>query len=175
MELRKLKDLHKLEGNPRVIYDQDFERLCESIKNLPEYFPARPIILSNRTGKLVIIGGNQRYEAAKKLGLKEVPTYLIEGLSEEKEREITIRDNVNNGRWDYDLLANKWSNEPLKDWGVEVWEKVDEGDIVELDKIVTTYNINIKCDSPDELEELKYKLGITANSIHSSMLIGLLA
>jgi hypothetical protein len=48
-------------------------------------------------------------------------------------------------------------------------------DIFELDKITTTYNINIKCDTPDELEQVKFKLGISSNSIHSSMLIGLLA
>jgi len=49
------------------------------------------------------------------------------------------------------------------------------GDIIELSDITTTFNINIKCDNPDELEQMKFKLGITSNSIHSTMLIGLLA
>jgi hypothetical protein len=120
MDYRKLKDLNKLEGNPRIIKDDDFQKLCTSIKANPDYFEARPLILSNRTGQLVIIAGNQRYEAAKHLGLKEVPTYLIEGLTEEREREIIIRDNVNNGQWDWEQLANTWSAEELKDWGVDV-------------------------------------------------------
>jgi DNA modification methylase len=120
MDYRKLKDLNKLEGNPRIIKDDDFQKLCTSIKANPDYFEARPLILSNRTGQMVIIAGNQRYEAAKHLGLKEVPTYLIEGLTEEREREIIIRDNVNNGQWDWDALANNWEAEELKDWGVDV-------------------------------------------------------
>jgi hypothetical protein len=133
MEYRKLKDLNKLEGNPRIIKDDDFQKLCTSIKANPDYFEARPLILSNRTGQLVIIAGNQRYEAAKHLGLKEVPTYLIEGLTEEREREIIIRDNVNNGQWDWEQLANTWSAEELKEWGVPVWQNEPEIDYSYLD------------------------------------------
>jgi hypothetical protein len=63
MEYRNLSDLYKLENNPRSIKDEDMQRLCESISDNHDYFEARPIILSNRTGKLVIIAGNMRYEA----------------------------------------------------------------------------------------------------------------
>jgi hypothetical protein len=71
---------------------------------------------------MVIIAGNQRYEAAKFLKLKEVPTFLIEGLDEAKEREIIIRDNISNGEFDFDLLANGWDDLPLADWGVDLPE-----------------------------------------------------
>ena len=105
---RKLSELKKLENNPRTITKSDFEKLCKSITDNPDYFEARPLILSKRTGEFVIIAGNQRYEAAKKLKLKTVPTFLIENLTEEREKEIAIRDNVNNGAWDMDALANEW-------------------------------------------------------------------
>jgi len=121
-EYRKLKDLKKLEGNPRIIRDKQFKTLCDSIRDNPKYFEARPVILSNRTGELVIIAGNQRYEAARFLKLKEVPTFLIEGLTEEKEKEITIRDNVSNGEWDMDLLSATWSDLSLVEWGVSLPE-----------------------------------------------------
>ena len=122
MEYRKLSDLKKLEGNPRIIRDKQFKTLCDSIRDNPKYFEARPIILSNRTGDLVIIAGNQRYEAAKAVRLKEVPTFLIEGLTEAKEKEIIIRDNISNGEFDFDLLANSWDDLPLADWGVDLPE-----------------------------------------------------
>jgi DNA modification methylase len=131
MEYRKLKDLKKLEGNPRIIRDKQFKTLCDSIRDNPKYFEARPVILSNRTGELVIIAGNQRYEAARFLKLKEVPTFLIEGLTDEKEKEITIRDNVSNGEWDFDALANGWDDLPLVDWGVDLpedWLKTEPGE-----------------------------------------------
>lgn len=78
MKYRNLSELHKLEDNPRTIDKESFASLCQSIQDNPDYFEARPLILSNRTGKLVILGGNQRYEAAKKLGLEKVPTPEIE-------------------------------------------------------------------------------------------------
>ncbi|MFB5946104.1 ParB N-terminal domain-containing protein [Albibacterium profundi] len=129
---RPLKDLVKLENNPRTIKEIDFEKLRKSIKDNPDYFNARPIILSNRTGELVIIAGNQRYEAAVSLGLKEVPTYLLENLTESREKEIIIRDNVSNGDWDYEILANEWDSEKLDKWGVDVWQS-DEDDESEDD------------------------------------------
>lgn len=119
MQIRKLSELKKLEGNPRTISTEDMARLVASIKKFG-VLEARPLILSDRTGELVVIGGNQRYEAAKKLGITEVPTELIPNLSEEDEREIIIRDNVSNGEWDMEMLANEWDAEQLQDWGVDI-------------------------------------------------------
>jgi ParB-like chromosome segregation protein Spo0J len=138
MELRKITELNKLENNPRFIRDEDFKILCESIKTNPDYFMARPLILSNRTGQLVIIAGNQRYEAAKEIGLETVPTYLIPDLTEEKEHEIIIRDNVSNGQWDYDILANEWEQDELISWGVELpsFEVLDPDEAEEKEKPV---------------------------------------
>jgi len=129
---RDIKEIKKLDHNPRRIKEDDFSILCKSIKENPEYFEARPVILSNRTGELIIIAGNQRYEAAKKIGLKKIPTFLIENLTEEKEKEIIIRDNISNGQWDFDLLANEWDVDELNSWGLEVFfdetpiEKIEE-------------------------------------------------
>jgi len=46
-------------------------------------------------------------------------------LTEEKEREIMIRDNIANGEWDYDKLANEWDAGLLNEWGLDVpdWDK----------------------------------------------------
>lgn len=94
---RNIAELKELPGNPRTISKKQFETLKTSLKDNQDYFEARPIILSNRTGELVILAGNQRYKAAKSIGMTQVPTILLEGLTEEREREIVIRDNVENG------------------------------------------------------------------------------
>lgn len=130
-EYLPLSELVKLENNPRTIKKADFEKLKTSIKSNPDYFEARPIICSDRTGKNVILGGNQRYEAAKALGLSEVPVIVLHGLDEAREREIVIRDNVNNGDWDFDILANEWDAEELEDWGLEADWPTEEAEIVE--------------------------------------------
>ena len=118
VEYRPIADLHELPGNPRTIKKDQFEKLKQSIKDNADYFEARPIILSDRTGELVILAGNQRYKAAKAIGLKEVPTILLPNLTEEREKEIIIRDNVENGDWDWDALANEWDASMLDSWGV---------------------------------------------------------
>ena len=125
MEYRKLSELKKLTNNPRTIKKDDMERLMKSIEENQDYFDARPLILSDRTGELVIIAGNQRYEASKRLKLDTVPTYIIKGLTEEREKEIIIRDNVSNGEWDWDILANEWDEAELNKWGLDVpdWSK----------------------------------------------------
>lgn len=115
---RKTEELVKLENNPRTITQEQLQKLKESIQSNPDYFEARPIILSDRTGELVIIAGNQRYDACVQLGIKEVPTVLISNLTEEREREIIIRDNVSSGEWDMARLL-EWDYADLMKWGVE--------------------------------------------------------
>ena len=151
---RKLTELKELSGNPRTISKKQFETLKTSLQNNADYFEARPIILSNRTGELVILAGNQRYKAAKSLGLESVPTILLEGLTEEREREIVIRDNVENGDWDMDALANEWDAGQLQDWGVELPEMEATTEIIEDE----APEVNEKEPVKSKLGEI-YKLG----------------
>ena len=164
VEYRALSEIKPLDNNPRYIKTDDFERLCASVQNNADYFECRPIILSDRTGELVIIAGNQRYKAAQKVGLKEVPTILLHGLTEAKEKEIVIRDNVQNGKWDYDILASgAWGEvEELADWGVEgvdfLSDTNDESDIDSLFEEANNTeekhkNIHITVEIPEELTE----------------------
>lgn len=50
---RSTETLKKLENNPRTISEEQLQKLKESIQKNPDYFEARPIILSDRTGELV--------------------------------------------------------------------------------------------------------------------------
>lgn len=164
VEYRALSEIKPLDNNPRYIKTDDFERLCASVQNNADYFECRPIILSDRTGELVIIAGNQRYKAAQEVGLKEVPTILLHGLTEAKEKEIVIRDNVQNGKWDYDILSSgAWGEvEELADWGVEgvdfLSDTNDESDIDSLFEEANNTeekhkNIHITVEIPEELTE----------------------
>jgi hypothetical protein len=133
VEYKSLDELYHLDRNPRTISKQRMDMLVESIKDNPDYFEARPIICSDRTGKLVIIAGNQRLRAAGLAGLSEVPVVTLHGLTEEREREITIRDNVELGDWDFDLLANDWDVEDLQKWaGEDFMRKIDWADVDDL-------------------------------------------
>jgi len=65
-----------------------------------------PIIVREHNGKYIIIAGHGRYEAAKKLGLKQVPVILVSNLSDAQVKAYRIADNqlnLNTGH-DEDLL-----------------------------------------------------------------------
>lgn len=116
---RNLSDLKPNPKNPRIADNPNaIKELAESIKGNPKFFEARPILLSNRTGELVIIGGERRKEAAELLGMVEAPTILMEGLNEEQEEEILIKDNTHAGKWDERKLRDlksKWGDR-IDDW-----------------------------------------------------------
>ena len=115
--LRPLAELVPNPKNPRTATEEEIVALAESIKANPDYFDARPIVLSNRTGVLMIIDGEQRSKAAKLLGMTEVPTILIEGLTEAQEDEIMVRGNTHAGKWDCAKLKI-WDKDSLRIWGV---------------------------------------------------------
>jgi len=106
-------------SNPRAIKNKEFESLVKSLQDDPEMFQARPILVSDRTGELVVIGGNMRLRAAKKLSMKEVPCIVMAGLTEDQEKRIAIKDNGTWGEWDWEALANAWEGLPLNDWGIQ--------------------------------------------------------
>lgn len=121
-ELISIKKVKPNPANPRFIKDDAFRRLVKSLQDCPDLFNARPLICSDRTGELIVLGGNMRLRAAKELKYKEVPVIIMPGLTEEREQEIAIKDNGGFGEWDFEALANEWSHLPLADWGVDVPE-----------------------------------------------------
>lgn len=152
VQYRPVSEIKELPNNPRTISKEDFDRLKDSIIDNPEYFEGRPLILSNRTGELVVLAGNQRLRAAKAVGLKEVPTIVLPNLTEEKEKEIIIRDNVSNGRWDMELLANDFDLQDLADWGVDVNIDAEFGNIKDRSEELGEDEINQILDSTGEIE-----------------------
>lgn len=124
----KLADLIPTENNPRQIKKDDFERLKKSIKSFPEMLDIREIVIDENNR---ILGGHQRVKALLANGEKEVNVKVVEGLSEEEKREFVIRDNIQNGEWDFDVLANEWDDLPLDDWGIELPIADIEEEIVE--------------------------------------------
>ena len=115
-----------LPSNPRQWTQTDINRLAKSLEETPELFEARPLIVYPHADKYVILGGNLRYEGAKKNKMQDVPVHILEeSLSIDKLKEIVLKDNSHFGDWDMDALANEWDDLPLSDWGVDVaWDAV---------------------------------------------------
>ena len=117
----KISDLKQSENNPRFIKDDKFERLKKSIEDFPKGMALRPIIVDQDN---VILGGNMRYKALVDLGYKELPEGWVrkaDDLTEEEKQRFIITDNANFGEWDWEILANEWDSDDLKDFGLDVW------------------------------------------------------
>jgi ParB-like chromosome segregation protein Spo0J len=125
----KLSEVKLNPNNPRLIKDDNFKKLVQSIKDFPEMLEIRPIVVN---ADMVILGGNMRFKACKEAGLKEVPIIIADNLTEEQQREFLIKDNVSGGEWDWSLLAD-WDVEQLEDWGLNVPEFATEVDYSILD------------------------------------------
>ena len=81
IEYRKISELTLLSNNPRTITKKDMDRLVDSIR-INGFWKHRPITLSQKSdGTLVVIAGNQRLKAAKKLKLEQVPVVIYYDLT----------------------------------------------------------------------------------------------
>lgn len=106
-----------LPSNPRQWTKAQLDNLKASIEETPELLEARGCIVDYHEGKYVCLGGNMRYAACKALGMSELPCYVVpEGTSVLKKKEIVAKDNVSMGDWDFDALANEWSDMDLEGW-----------------------------------------------------------
>ncbi len=119
----KINKLKINKDNPRIIKDEKFKKLINSIKEFPEMLELRPIVVDEN---MIILGGNMRYRACIEAGIKEVPIKIAKGLTEEQKKEFTIKDNASFGDWDWDSLGNEWNTIDLTKWGVDVWQNSDD-------------------------------------------------
>lgn len=115
--LLPIKDLTLLEHNPRTITKEQFEKLCKSIQDDPEFLQCRPILINCVDKVNHVYAGNQRVRAAKKLKMKEIPCRLDYDLDEKIMQKRIIQDNKTYGTFDFDLLANNWDTDLLLDCG----------------------------------------------------------
>ena len=172
--------ISKVKGNPknpRIIKNDKFKTLKNSIRTMPGYMKLRPVIVDV---DMMVLGGNMRLKASIDLGKKEIWTDMftqadcddMNKIAIEEEREtktyleycdaIIIKDNVSSGEWEWDILANDWDSVLLNEYGLDVWENQDDvEDIEEVIDFSEDVNFIIKCENLKELEELKDKLKLT--------------
>jgi len=126
----KISEIKLNPDNPRTISNKDMELLIKSLKEFPEMLHLREIVVDEN---MVVLGGNMRLLALQKMGVSDCQIRVVNGLTPEQKREFVIKDNSNFGRYDFDALANLWSDLPLIDWGVNIPEiKMDELDMDKL-------------------------------------------
>jgi hypothetical protein len=110
-----------LPKNPRIIRDNKFIQLKNSIQEDPEMLSLRELIVYDNDGELIVICGNMRLKAIKALGIKEVEVKILpKDTPVQKLKAYTIKDNVGYGDHNWEQLANEWDAEELTRWGLEI-------------------------------------------------------
>jgi DNA modification methylase len=131
-------------NNPRK-NEKAIDIVAGSIK---EFGFKNPIIVDKDN---IIVAGHTRYEASKKLELKEVPVIKADDLSERQIKAFRIADNktAEYAEWDMDLLAIE-----LDDIG-DIFTGFDA---VELEDIMGTEEVQDDFDEEKALEEVKVSI-----------------
>ena len=147
----KLNQLKSNPNNPRLIKDDKFKKLVNSLREFPEMMEKRPMVcVTDTDGKLYPLGGNMRLKALQELKYKEIPDawiMLADEWSEEKRKEFTIKDNVGFGEWDWDTLANEWNVEELTEWGLDIPMLNDKDEQQEIEDL---FSIELPFYTPSE-------------------------
>lgn len=111
---KKTDELIPFVNNSRTHDELQVNQIAASIK---EFGFTNPILLDGEDG---IIAGHGRLQAARLLGLDEVPTIRLDGLDELQKRAYVIADNklALNAGWDSELLQLEIQNLQDKDFDI---------------------------------------------------------
>jgi ParB-like chromosome segregation protein Spo0J len=108
-------------NNPRKCSKDKLEKLMRSIESFPEMMKLRPMVYDPET--MYVLGGNQRLAAIRKLGMKEIPdewAIAATDLTPEQQKEFVLRDNVQLGDWDFEMLSAEFGEFDFVDIGMDI-------------------------------------------------------
>jgi ParB-like chromosome segregation protein Spo0J len=98
-----IRKLRPSKRNARTHPKKQIRQIANSILRFGWSYP---ILIDEKN---VILAGHGRYEAALLLGLREVPVFVVSGLSDAEKRALALADNqiAANAGWDRQLLAEE--------------------------------------------------------------------
>lgn len=119
IEYINVSELEINPSNPRKISADMMKKLCTSLVDDSDLFKARPLLVNRIGGKLIVYGGCNRLEAARKIGMGKVPCVIEELDTLTMEKRI-VRDNLNYAEWDYEALLGQIDMGSLTDLGLDM-------------------------------------------------------
>lgn len=109
--MRKVADLVPYEKNAKMHNETQIKNVAESIK---QFGFVQPVVVDKDN---VIVIGHCRTEAAKLLGMDEVPCVSVDDLTDEQVKALRIVDNkANESPWDFEILGEELDGLDLSDF-----------------------------------------------------------
>lgn len=157
-------DINQLKPNPKNPRTHSKEQLQKLERSMKRFGFVSPILV-DRSGQ--IVAGHGRVEAAKALGMKQVPTICLDYLTDAELSLLMIADNrlTELGDWDEQLLAEqlKILSELDLDFDLEVtgFEMAEIDIILERHSSASTDGV----DTADELPELNPQVQVSRSTL----------
>lgn len=186
MDYVKISSIKLNPANPRIIRDEKYRKLVQSVAQFPAMLDVRGIVVD---GQKMILGGNQRWRAILDLlkmpesdlkqscgeneksytlwevirEKKAVPAkWILDGsaMTDDEIRRFIIADNVEFGEHDWDALANGWDGDELAEWGLHVpgWAVMPGEDELTADGKNKPVTMKITFPTPKDLQECEPEL-----------------
>jgi hypothetical protein len=178
MQINEFKQVKQNLSNPRYILEDKFSLLLKSILQRPDILDIRPIVV--KLPENIVLGGNMRHKAIlhildcdltqfdfnfdiefwQKVQQGEIPDSWIvfKEMTKHEADEFIIKDNVGFGQWDWDVLANDWSEDDLQDWGLDIPSldcEIDENEeLIDDNEDDTLFKVQIELSSKDEQQSI---------------------
>jgi len=112
---KKIGTLKRYKKNSRTHSKEQIQQIANSIS---EFGFTNPILIK----KQQIIAGHGRLEAAKLVGLEDLPTISLAGLTDDQVKALVIADNqlALNAGWDLDLLKTEIEELKLAEFDIDL-------------------------------------------------------
>src|SRR5260370_20324682 len=148
VEVLPIGSLKPYARNPRIHSDKQINQIAKSIR---QFGFTNPILIDSDLG---VIAGHGRIEAAKLLGIGEVPTIRLDHMTEAQKRAYVIADNrlAENAGWDRELLALELQY--LSDLDLEVDATVTGFETAGIDVLIQGIDLDGTSDQADEFPEI---------------------
>ena len=161
----------KFKGNPRQITDKQFKLLKEHIQELGDL--SGVIYCHNNKA---YVGGNQRSEIFNEAKIEIIERFktptknktvahgfiLFNGekfayrevmFTKEEFDKACIVANNDGGEWDWDMIANEFDEDLLKDWGMDIPDTTPVEDKPETPSKEDSYDIAVVIICEDEMQQ----------------------
>lgn len=115
MEIKKMRveDIQESEFNPRIRLEKDSSEYKQIEESIREYGFVEPLVVNECN--LRLIGGHQRLQVLKDMGIPEVECVIINEPNEDREKVLCLALNKISGEWDMEKLAALLGDEDISD------------------------------------------------------------
>lgn len=140
--------LASLKPNPRNARTHSPKQISQIAASICEFGFVGPIVI-NKAG--MILAGHGRYEAAKLLNLKSVPTILLEHLTEKQQRAYALADNkiALSAGWDPGILKIEFEELTALDLTFDI--EITGFDTTEIDLLLDESKSSESVDPADQI------------------------